>query len=86
MSNKKNKKKKTVYIDDGRTIADMSGLSGRTPLSTDQPYLRGARGTAKERWQTYLAAVKMMFLPMLAVIGGIMLIFVIVLIAFSLAY
>ena len=85
MSNKKSKKKKTVYIDDGRTIADMSGLSGRKPLSTDQPYLRGARGTAKERWQTYLAAVKMMFLPMLATIGAICAVFLLIYLVFTLA-
>ena len=29
MSDKKNKKKKVVYYDDGRTIADMSNLYGR---------------------------------------------------------
>ncbi len=85
MSNKK-KKKKTVYIDDGRTIADMSGLYGRkNSLSTDQPRIRGQRGTAKERWQTYVAAVKMMFLPMMATIGGICVIFLLLYLIFSLA-
>ena len=83
-SNKK--KKKTVYIDDGRTIADMSGLYGRkASLSTEQPRIRGQRGTAKERWQTYVAAVKMMFLPMMATIGAICVVFLLLYLAFTLA-
>ena len=43
MSENKQKKKKVVYYDDGRTIADMSGLYGKpsdggeTKKSTNQP-------------------------------------------------
>jgi len=65
------KKEKVTYIDDGRTLADMSGVTG------------GFRGTQKDRpprdwkavWQTYWAAVKMMFIPMLVVLAGMALIF-----------
>ena len=62
---KKEKKEKVRYIDDGRTIADMSALG----------YARGGnniqRGGSsfKDKWNTYWSAVRMMLLPMLVVIG-----------------
>jgi hypothetical protein len=71
MSKKNSKKKEKIkYIDDGRTIADMSGTSRSNPLlgnsSLSSP--RGkSRASAKEAWQTYWAAVKTMFFPMLVV-------------------
>ena len=71
MSKKNSKKKEKIkYIDDGRTIADMSGTIRVNPLlgnnSMSSP--RGKRRTtAKEAWQTYWAAVKTMFLPMIVV-------------------
>ena len=72
MSSKKKKKEKITYIDDGRTIADMSGTSrmgafGTRPSSTSG---RGKkRSTFKEQRTPYFQAVKMMFIPMLCVIG-----------------
>ncbi len=82
----KDKKKKTVYIDDGRTVADMSGLYGKKPHSSkDTPRLRGQRGTLKEQGQTFFAAQKMMFFPMLAMIGGICVIFAVIYLILSLA-
>lgn len=74
---KKEKKEKVVYIDDGRTIADMSNVNGlKKPKSNTQgnvpEYLGNTRGrssTFKDRWNTYWSAVKMMFLPMLVTIG-----------------
>ena len=73
-NNGKKKKQKTVYIDDGRTISDMSGIGGkRRTANTPRP-----RATLKEQWQTYTDAVKMMFLPMLAVLGMLALAFLIV--------
>ena len=71
----KKKKEKITYIDDGRTIADMSGISGGPRLSGNQ-YGR-PRSSAKEIWKTYLGAVKMMFFPMLLVICGIIIIYMI---------
>jgi len=73
--NNQKKKQKTVYIDDGSTIANMSGL-GRTGA----PRLGEARPNAsfKEQFKTYTEAVKMMFLPMLAVLGILALAFLIV--------
>ena len=64
MGNRK-KKEKVVYIDDGRTLADMSGVSGSrlsgNPLRMSSSF--------KDQWKTYWSAVKMMFKPMLAVIA-----------------
>ncbi len=75
------KKEKITYIDDGRTLADMSGVSGsrltRNPL---KPATR-----LKDAWATYWNAVKMMFFPMLAVIGALVVIYGIVYLLFSLA-
>ena len=71
----KKKKQKITYIDDGSSIADMSGVGGgksKTP-NTLRP-----RATFKEQWRTYTDAVKMMFLPMLAVLGMLALAFLIV--------
>ena len=75
------KKEKITYVDDGRTLADMSGLSGpRLTRSSAKPKTR-----AKEIWATYLNAVKMMFLPMLAVIGGLVVLYGVMYLIFSLA-
>ena len=74
--NNKTKKEKIRYIDDGSTVADMSGVRrGGTPRShsSSRPC-----ATFKEQFRTYTDAVKMMFLPMLAVLGIIALAFLIV--------
>lgn len=75
--NKKDKKSKPIYIDDGSTVADMSGVRrGGTPKSTKNS--SRPRASFKEQFRTYTDAVKMMFLPMLAVLGIIALAFLIV--------
>lgn len=67
------KKEKITYIDDGRTIADMSALSGG---KTTRPKTYGGyRSSAKEKWSTYWGAVKMMFVPMLVVVGALSLLY-----------
>ena len=76
----KDKKKKTVYVDDGRTLADMSGLNH--PRLTRSKYTPGS--TAKEKWDTYWNAVKMMFVPMLFVMTGIAVIYLIMWLIFFL--
>lgn len=74
------KKEKIKYIDDGRTIADMSGL--RTgPRITSNPYRPPLK--IKEVLKTYFAAVKMMFTPMLIVVVGICVIYMIIYVVFS---
>jgi hypothetical protein len=73
---KKEKKQKIKYVDDGSTIADMSGLNGEHS-SKDKPKKERAarprqqlaRSSGKEIFRTYIESVKLMFLPMLAVLG-----------------
>ena len=75
------KKEKVIYVDDGRTLADMSGLSG--PRLTRNP--AKPKNRFKEVWATYWNAVKMMFLPMLAVIGALVVLYGVMYLIFSLA-
>ena len=60
------KKEKVTYVDDGRTIADMSGVSGRR-IGDRNPYRPSPK--FKDVWRTYWGAVRMMIKPMLVVIG-----------------
>ena len=74
MSNKKKKKQKTVYIDDGRTIADMSGVSRPSLFGSVGDRSGGAPKSAPRvkgmtKFETYKNAVKMMIVPMLVTIG-----------------
>ena len=64
------KKEKITYIDDGRTIADMSGVQ-----SGMSKYVRtgNSHSTFREKWGTFWGAFKMMLLP-LAMVGGCLLI------------
>ena len=85
MSIKKNKKKKEkiTYIDDGSTIADMSSTSktsaifGGVDRKSASDSLGRRRASLREQWNTYWAAVKMMFLPMLVVMGIISIAFLV---------
>jgi hypothetical protein len=65
-------REKITYIDDGRTIADMSGVPDHRPEkrhpATPHPKFRDA-------WNTYWQATKMMLLPTLFFAGGLALIF-----------
>ena len=79
----KAKKKKVYYVDDGRTVADMSGVSGprlgrRNPSAPKVSY--------KDAWHTYWSAVKMMLGPMLFVICGLGVAYMIIYLIFFLMY
>ena len=76
---KKKKKEKVTYVDDGRTIADMSAFGSRPRGNL------GPRGGCKEQFQTYVRAVRSMLLPMFVVMGAICLIFAILYIIFEFA-
>lgn len=88
-SNKK-KKEKITYIDDGSSLADLSGVSrdigfGSIPgkkkdqksaphaqkkeksMPTPRPVRQ--RSSFRAQWETYTQSVRMMFFPMLVVIG-----------------
>ena len=84
MSDKKKKKNKTVYYDDGRTIYDMSGVGGRSNLDPNLQLGR-PRATLKEQFRTYIAAVKTMILPMLMTLGIISVAFLFLYIILELA-
>ena len=75
---KNSKKKKVTYIDDGRTIADMSGVGKKRP-EKKMDNLDRPKSDFKAQWNTYWSTVKMMLLPMLVVIG-------IICVAFGLMY
>ena len=81
MGKQKEKKEKVRYYDDGRTVADMSGV--KDPRLSGDP-LR-PRASAKEQWNTYWHAVKMMFGPMLIVLTGLCIIYMILYLLFTLA-
>lgn len=67
------KKEKIVYYDDGRTVADMSGVQGGPRLQSSwRP-----KHERKAIRQTYWNAVKRMFVPMLVVMTGICIIYMI---------
>ena len=68
------KKEKIKYVDDGSTIADMSGLRSR-PRINPNPYRPPLK--FKEVLKTYFSAMKMMFVPMLVVIVGICIIYMV---------
>lgn len=72
MSKKKNKKK-VKYIDDGRTIADMSGTSRPNVLlggtSGGFNSKGGRRASLKDQAKTFFGAMRMMFIPMLITMG-----------------
>lgn len=68
------KKEKIKYIDDGRTIADMSSVRSGPRLSSN-PYRPPLN--FKDVWKTYWAAVKMMFKPMLVVVVGLCIIYMV---------
>ena len=68
------KKEKIKYIDDGRTIADMSNVQTGPRLKSN-PYRPPLK--FKDVLKTYYSAVKLMFMPMLFVIVGICVIYMI---------
>lgn len=67
------KKEKVTYVDDGRTLADMSGVSPGGRLSNRNPYRPSPK--FKDVWHTYWAAVKMMIKPMLVVIAALAIVY-----------
>ena len=75
----KKKKEKVIYVDDGRSLADMSAFRGNTACNMQ------SKGSAKDRWNTYWGAVRMMFGPMLVVIVGLCVIYMITWFLFSVA-
>lgn len=68
----KQKKEKPVYVDDGRTIADMSGVDrGASRFFSDTP----SYGSFKDKWLTFWAAFRLMLLPTLVFGGGLLVLY-----------
>ena len=78
MSNKKKKKNKITYIDDGSTIYDMSSVGGGRISG-------GKKGSPREQFATYIKAVKQMIIPMLITMAAITVVFGIVYLLLTLA-
>jgi hypothetical protein len=68
----KEKKEKITYIDDGRTIADMSAFGARPKMSS----LFGSGW--KEKLRTLFETMGLMFLPTMAIMGLVCLLFLII--------
>ncbi|MBQ6884809.1 MAG: hypothetical protein IJN56_03625 [Clostridia bacterium] len=77
MNKKNSKKPKITYIDDGRTIADMSNLPPRVQWAK-----KGTSSSFKEIWRTYWQATKMMLKPTLIAVGFLIIVYLIVTIIF----
>jgi hypothetical protein len=80
MAGKKEKKPKVRYVDDGRTLADMSALRG-----VDKRYT-GPKGGFRAQARTYWNAVKLMFVPMMVTIGIISLAFLVMWLMLTIGY
>ena len=77
-ADKKKQKEKIVYVDDGSTIADMSGVGAGRRQRGDRAYSdRGYSSTWKDKVKTYFSAVRMMIIPMLVVLGIVTVFFLI---------
>ncbi|MBQ8310473.1 MAG: hypothetical protein IJX80_05615 [Clostridia bacterium] len=80
----KKKKEKPIYVDDGSTVADMSSLTGKPSAGEGKGERNGSgkrsvpRSAMRDQLRTFTDAQKMMFLPMLAVLGILALAFLII--------
>lgn len=75
---KKTEKEKITYIDDGRTIVDMSEFTRNTW------YKKGTRSSFRDIWRTYWSATRMMLKPTLIAVAFIAAAFLIISILFYL--
>ena len=82
---KKPKKEKIRYIDDGSTVVDMQPLEDANRRPGQKPRTPGTKGTLRDRARTYFAAVRLMLVPMLVTLGLIFVSFLITWIFFTLA-
>ena len=77
----KKKREKIIWVDDGRTIADMSGVGRKYELpKNSQKQPRPVRYSAplKQKLQTFFDAMGFMLLPTLAITGILIATFLIV--------
>lgn len=77
---KKEKKEKIIYIDDGRTIADMSDVPSKSGWLK-----KGTSSSFGDIWRTYWSATRMMLKPTLIAVGFLVVIYLIITLIFWLA-
>ena len=75
-----NNKNKVKYVDDGRTLADMSNVSTRRLPKRDKAT---PRSPAKDIWSTYWNAVRMMLVPTLVMLCALGVVYMIVYFLFT---
>lgn len=75
----KKKKEKITYIDDGRTLADMSAVTSRHDWVK-----KGTSSSFADIWRTYWGAVRMMLKPTLVAVGFLLAVFGIIALIFRL--
>ena len=75
------KREKIRYVDDGSTIADMSGMPD---YRHEKRHPAAPRPKFREVWNTYWAAVRMMLLPTLVFAGGLTVAFAVTWLIFKL--
>ena len=75
---KKTEKEQITYIDDGRTIVDMSEFTRNTW------YKKGTSSSFRDIWRTYWSATRMMLKPTLIAVAFIAAAFLIISILFYL--
>ena len=83
--NKKKKKEKVKYVDDGRTLYDMSGTSRPNAFigGKNNPDRNKKRGTARQQFNTYVSTMRQMVLPMFVVMGIITVAFAVMYLLFK---
>jgi len=82
MERDKKKKEKVIYYDDGSTVADMSNFSSKKPkaLKEETP-----RHGFKAKMQTFFGAMRLMLVPLVAMVCALGLMYAIIYLLFSLA-
>ncbi len=68
------KKEKVQYVDDGRSLADMSNVGPRRLPKRKKGV---PSSNAKDIWNTYWDAVKMMITPMLVVVVALIIVYMV---------
>jgi hypothetical protein len=76
----KPQKQKTVWVDDGRSFADMSGVPRGLFRPSSAPK---SPSSAREKWETFRAVFRMMLLPTLVAAGALALGYLLLWLAFG---
>ena len=79
----KPKKEKIVYIDDGRTLADMSNVSGGWFQKTEKAV---SSTRFRDSWRTYWQMFRLMLVPAALAVGILVFLFLAASVVLRLAY